>query len=58
MIDSDLVSWKSKKQTVTVISSVEGEYRVVAHGCCELKWLQILLEELGFSQEGPYGYSL
>lgn len=32
--------------------SVEAEYWVTAHGCCELSWLRIFLE-VGFKQDGP-----
>lgn len=46
------ISWKSLKQLVTGKSSVEAEYWVTAHGCCELSWLRILLE-VGFKQDGP-----
>ena len=34
-------------------SSAEAEYGAVALGCCELLWLRILLEELGFKQGNP-----
>ena len=45
MVGGNQVSWKSKKQVVTAKSSAEA---TVAHGCCELLWLRILLEEFGF----------
>ena len=48
MVGGNLVSLKSQKQVVTAKSSAEAEYRVVAHRCCEILWLRILLEELGF----------
>lgn len=38
---------------VTAKSSAEAEKRAMAHGCCELLWLRILLEELGFKQGDP-----
>eukprot|EP00268_Persea_americana_P032214 TRINITY_DN31615_c1_g1_i1.p1 TRINITY_DN31615_c1_g1~~TRINITY_DN31615_c1_g1_i1.p1 ORF type:complete len:137 (-),score=12.61 TRINITY_DN31615_c1_g1_i1:29-439(-) len=54
MVGGNLVSWKSEKLVVTAKSSVEAEYSYVAHGCCELLlWLRILLDELGFKQDGP-----
>ena len=34
------MTWKSKKQTVVAKSSVEAEFRVVAHGICKLLWLK------------------
>jgi len=34
-------------------SSAEAGYRVMAHTTCEMVWLQNLLMELGFRQNGP-----
>ena len=45
-------SYSSKKLVGIAKSSAEAEYRVVAHGCCELLWQRIMLE-LGFKQSGP-----
>ncbi|KAL6312310.1 hypothetical protein AAG906_004931 [Vitis piasezkii] len=42
----NLVTWRSKKQTIVVRSTAEAELRSVAHGICEVLWLKILLEEL------------
>lgn len=53
MVGGNLDSWKSKKQVVTVKSSDEAEYRVVAHGCYELIWLKTLLSKMGFKQNEP-----
>ena len=41
-----LVTWQNKKQNVVARSSVEVEFRVVAHGICEIMWIRRLLEEL------------
>ena len=43
---SNLVTWRSKKQTVIAQNSAEAEFRAVAHGICEMLWLKLLLEEL------------
>ena len=43
---------ESKKQAVSR-SSVEAEYRVMAHTACEMMWLENLLLELGFRHPGP-----
>lgn len=48
----NLVTWKSKTQTVVAKTSVEAEYRSMAHGMCELLWLELLLPELGFPVKG------
>ena len=42
----NLVTWRSKKQSVVARSSAEAEFRALAHGICEGIWLQRMLEEL------------
>nr|CAN83535.1 hypothetical protein VITISV_014045 [Vitis vinifera] len=42
----NLVTWRSKKQTIVARSTAEAGLRSVAHGICEVLWLKILLEEL------------
>jgi hypothetical protein len=53
LMGGNLISWKSKRQTVVARSSTEKEYRVMAHATCELLWLKHLLEELKFGELGP-----
>lgn len=45
-VGGNLVSWKSKKQSVVARSTAEAEYRAMALGVAELLWVKSLLEEL------------
>ena len=47
-VGGNLVSWKSKKQSVVARSSAEAEYRAMALATCELLWLKSLMTEMGF----------
>lgn len=47
----NLVTWRSKKQSVVSRSSAESEYRALALGMCEGMWIQRLLRELGMKKE-------
>ncbi|KAK8934504.1 hypothetical protein KSP39_PZI014308 [Platanthera zijinensis] len=49
----NLVTWRSKKQSVVARSSAEAEYRSMSHGLCEGLWLSILLQDLGLKEEAP-----
>jgi len=46
------VTWRSKKQEISR-SSVEAEYRAMAHTTCEMMWLKNLLLKFGFRHLGP-----
>ncbi|KAK0585152.1 hypothetical protein LWI29_024002 [Acer saccharum] len=47
-VGDNLVTWRSKKQTVVSRSSAEAEFRGIAQGITELLWLKNLLGDLGF----------
>ncbi|XP_070672142.1 uncharacterized mitochondrial protein AtMg00810-like [Malus domestica] len=52
-VGGNLVTWRSKKQSVIARSSAEAEYRAMASTTCELIWLKRLLSDLGFPSNQP-----
>ena len=49
-INGTAVSWKSKKQTTTALSSAEAEYYAAGEATKEILWLRQLLSEIGCTQ--------
>jgi hypothetical protein len=47
------IMWKSRKQTVIALSSMEAEYITLSEAGHEASWLRNLYAELGFTQEHP-----
>ena len=47
------VSWSSKKQPSTALSSMEAEYMALTHSSREAIWLRRLLDEVGLPQDRP-----
>ena len=47
------ITWKSKKQTVIALSSMEAEYVALSEVRCKAMWLRNLYSELGFPQINP-----
>lgn len=47
-VGGNLVRWRNKKQFVVFRLTVEAEFRYMAHGICEMLWLEMLLAEVGF----------
>ena len=45
-VGGNLVTWRSKKQSVVARSSAEAEYRAMAQGVCELLWLKKLMQDI------------
>ncbi|KAM2621688.1 hypothetical protein TB2_026408 [Malus domestica] len=53
LVGGNLVTWKSKKQSVVARSSAEAEYRAMASTACELIWLKSLLHDLDIISSKP-----
>lgn len=47
-VGRNLVTWRSKKQKVVVLSSTEAEFQGMAKRLCELLWLRSLLTDVSF----------
>jgi hypothetical protein len=47
------ITWRSKKQTICVLSSTEAEYIALSEAGREILWLRGLYDELGFIQNSP-----
>ena len=47
------MTWRNRKQLVVARSSVEAEFRAMAHGIYELLWIKIMLSDLGIKWEEP-----
>jgi hypothetical protein len=47
------ITWRSKKQTFTALSTTEAEYVALSEAAREAYWLRNLYEELGIKQESP-----
>jgi len=52
-VGGNLVTWRSKKQSVVARSSAEVEFRGMALGLSEALWLKLLLEDLGYPPRQP-----
>jgi len=50
-VGGNLVTWRSKKQNVVVLSSVEAEFRGMVKEICKLLWLRKMINELELGTE-------
>ncbi|PRQ39952.1 putative RNA-directed DNA polymerase [Rosa chinensis] len=55
-VGGNLVTWRSKKQKVVARSSVEAEFRGMAHGVCVMLWIRNVLKDLGFKLKKPMNF--
>jgi len=53
MLAGGVVTWSSKKQPTTALSSMEAEYMALASAVREALWLRNMLTELGYSSSLP-----
>nr|GEV21439.1 reverse transcriptase domain-containing protein [Tanacetum cinerariifolium] len=51
-----LVSWISKKQNCTAMSSVEAEYVVLSASCAQVMWMRTQLQDYGFDYNKKLWY--
>nr|GEY65759.1 ribonuclease H-like domain-containing protein [Tanacetum cinerariifolium] len=56
-LGSNLVSWKSKKQSVLSKSSAEAEYRAMNNVTYEIMWILKILKDLNVNVEVPVSVS-
>lgn len=50
------VSWASRKQRITALSSTEAEFIALASATCEVMWLKTLLSEMEINSQVPTIY--
>ncbi|GJS17764.1 putative ribonuclease H-like domain-containing protein [Tanacetum coccineum] len=54
-----LVSWMSKKQNYTAMSSAEAEYVALSASCAQVMWMRTQLQDYGFNYNKiPLSYAL
>ncbi|GKA28332.1 hypothetical protein Tco_0714500 [Tanacetum coccineum] len=49
LLGDKLVSWMSKKQDCTAMSSAEAEYVALSAGCAQVIWMRTQLKDYGFN---------
>lgn len=52
-LGTNLISWSAKRHPTVSRSSTEAEYRTLTEAASEIKWLSVLLKDLGLSQYSP-----
>ena len=53
LVGDGAITWRSKKQTTTVLSSTEAEYVALSEAGQETCWLRNLYDKLGYTQVLP-----
>ena len=52
-LDSSTISWWSRKQGTTALSTCEAEYIAMTESCKDIMWLRGILNEVGIKQDTP-----
>lgn len=53
MMNGGAISWESKRQKVTALSSAESEFYAASACGCEIFYLRSVLSAMGYEQNGP-----
>jgi hypothetical protein len=53
MLNDAMISWVSKRQPVTAMSSTESEFYSVSQCTVECVYLRRLMEQIGYTQNSP-----
>ena len=53
LLNGGAVSWESKRQQLTALSSAESEYYAASACGCDISYLRRVLETMGYEQHGP-----
>src|SRR5271170_2523603 len=51
MLNNSVIVWKSRRQPMVTLSTMESEYMALTEATKELKWIRTLLAELGYSND-------
>ena len=52
-VEGNLISWKSKKQSVVSRSSAKLEFQAMAQSVCDIMWIRQLLMEVSIETSVP-----
>mmetsp|Transcript_16551 Transcript_16551/g.39605 ORF Transcript_16551/g.39605 Transcript_16551/m.39605 type:complete len:200 (-) Transcript_16551:333-932(-) len=53
MMNGGAISWESKRQKVTALSSAESEFYAASACGCQIMYLRTVMSAMGFEQTGP-----
>ena len=53
MLNGGAISWESKRQKLTALSSAEAEYYAASAAACDVAYLRRVMSMMGFAQKNP-----